>query len=339
MRFGGFVKSRASYIVCALVAMCFIGFLMGLCQVGWELMAIASLSVGAAFATALIWDYARHRRFWGELEALIDDMEHAKDFSSFVQEPALPDQEHAYEALRCMAHVACRDVTDAQTQDAAYREYVETWVHEVKTPLASASLLAMRFQGHEGNAIACELERANHYIEQVLWYARCMNVSKDYLIRRVPLAGLARKACKQNARFLIEKGVAPSIDIDEDAYVVTDEKWALFIVSQAVVNAAKYGASSIKLTSNEHEPGTSGASTVLQIADDGWGICAADVPRVFDRGFTGERGRKAGSSTGMGLYLSALMASRLGLGLQLASEEGTGTRVLLSFPHDYRHLE
>lgn len=208
-----------------------------------------------------------------------------------------------------------------------------------QNPDGVRDLLASHVQGSKGNAIARELEQANRCVEQVLWYARSTNANGDYLIRRMSLAGLVRKACRQNARFLIEKRVTPLVDIGDDVYVVTDEKWALFIVSQAVVNAAKYGAGKITFTSEERNPATSDASTVLQVADDGWGICAADVPRVFERGFTGELGRKVGSSTGMGLYLSALMANRLGLGLQLASEEGIGTRVMLSFPHDYRHLE
>ena len=77
----------------------------------------------------------------------------------------------------------------------------------------------------------------------------------------------------------------------------------------------------------------------LPLADDGWGVPAGDVPRVFERAFTGENGRRAGSSTGMGLYLVAELCAKMGLAVALASEEGKGTRVLLAFPHDRRKLD
>ncbi|MDU3173261.1 ATP-binding protein [Eggerthella sp.] len=89
----------------------------------------------------------------------------------------------------------------------------------------------------------------------------------------------------------------------------------------------------------EEGAGTSDARTVLEVADDGWGVPAGDVPRVFERAFTGENGRRAGSSTGMGLYLVAELCAKMGLAVALASEEGKGTRVLLAFPHDRRKLD
>ena len=118
-----------------------------------------------------------------------------------------------------------------------------------------------------------------------------------------------------------------------------DASWLSFVLGQVVVNAAKYGATAVRFTAREEGTGTSAARTVLEIADNGRGIPAADVPRVFDRGFTGENGRDQGSATGMGLYLVATLCEKMGLGVGLASEEGTGTRVMLAFPHDRRRRD
>ena len=118
--------------------------------------------------------------------------------------------------------------------------------------------------------------------------------------------------------------------------MLADEPWLVFMLSQVISNAAKYGARTVTFTAREEEPETPRGRTVLEVRDDGCGIPAADVPRVFDRGFTGSAGRAQGSATGMGLYLVAVMCAQMGLGVGIASEEGTGTRVIFTFPHDRR---
>ena len=128
------------------------------------------------------------------------------------------------------------------------------------------------------------------------------------------------------------------MEVADDETVFADAKWLAFVIGQIVVNAAKYGARTIRFSARVEGRGADGR-TVLEIADDGCGIPAADVPRVFDRGFTGENGRAQGSSTGMGLYLVAQLCEKMGLGVGLASEEGAGTRVMIAFPHDRRALD
>ena len=187
--------------------------------------------------------------------------------------------------------------------------------------------------------IARELERIEAQVDQALYYARSTSVERDYAIREVSLGEAAREACKRNTRFLIERGALPAFNIPETMTVLADEPWLVFILGQVVVNAAKYGATSIEFTAREEESGTPRGRTVLEVRDNGCGIPAADVPRVFERGFTGQVGRAHGSATGMGLYLVASLCASMGLHVGLASEEGTGTRVILTFPHDRTRKE
>ena len=175
-------------------------------------------------------------------------------------------------------------------------------------------------------------------MEQALFYARSTSLVQDYSLRSVGLAACVREACKKNARYLIERGSVPAVEVADDEAVFADAKWLAFVIGQIVVNAAKYGARTIRFSARVEGRGAAGR-TVLEIADDGCGIPAADVPRVFDRGFTGENGRAQGSSTGMGLYLVAQLCEKMGLGVGLASEEGAGTRVMIAFPHDRRALD
>ena len=193
--------------------------------------------------------------------------------------------------------------------------------------------------GPESAKVARELERIEAQVDQALYYARSTSVERDYAIREVNLADAAREACKRHSRFLIEKGCTPAFDIPDALTVLADEPWLVFILGQVIVNAAKYGATTLAFTVREKEPGTPRGRTVLEVRDNGCGIPAADVPRVFERGFTGQVGRAHGSATGMGLYLVASLCASMGLHVGLASEEGTGTRVILTFPHDRTRKE
>ena len=213
---------------------------------------------------------------------------------------------------------------------------MEVWVHEVKARLAAGQLVAERVADPEATLLKRELDRANYQVEQVLWYARSLSAEADYHMSPVELLSVVRTVCRQNARFLIERGVQPVIQVPSETVVYADEKQTAFIVSQAVVNAAKYGAKHITFSAQESADEAGAKQIVLLVADDGFGIAEQDFPRVFERGFTGARGREMGSSTGMGLYLAATLSQKLGLGLSLASEEGVGTVFKLVFPFDDR---
>lgn len=169
--------------------------------------------------------------------------------------------------------------------------------------------------------------------------ARSATLSEDFSIDELDLAALARKACRQRSRTLIGAGVSLEFAIDEALEVLADAKWTDFIIGQVLENSAKYGAKTIRFEGTAKDAGTKDGCIELLIADDGDGIPAADVPRVFDRGFTGSRGRTHHKATGMGLHLAAVACERMGLGLRISSEEGTGTTVALTFPLDRTRMD
>ena len=169
--------------------------------------------------------------------------------------------------------------------------------------------------------------------------ARSATLSEDFSIEELNLAALARKACRQRSRTLIGARVSLEFAIDETLEVLADAKWTDFIIGQVLENSAKYGAKAIRFEGTTKDAGTKDGCIELLIADDGDGIPAADVPRVFDRGFTGSRGRTHHKATGMGLHLAAVACERMGLGLRISSEEGTGTTVALIFPLDRTRMD
>ena len=277
----------------------------------------------------LILQYARRASFWHQVEEATTNLEQGAHVVDLVDPPSFLEGRLAYEAALAIVQADNQEITENA-------EYIELWVHEVKTPLSAAKLITKRMSGPDALALRRELERMDDLISQSLFAARTESLVADYLIREVNLADIAKEVCKSHMHYLTSLGVALDFQIDPDTTVFADKMWLEFIITQIVVNAAKYEAHTISFIAFEAQQESSTSSTVLEIKDDGCGIPAEDVPRVFDRGFTGAVGRAHGSATGMGLYLVARMCARMGLSIMLASEEGVGTRVQIAFPHDRR---
>lgn len=290
-------------------------------------------------ACACAIDYLRTNRFYRELRSLATELEHPYQLHSLVGEPTSPEQVIVFDALRAMGVAAAAEVNLANARTDEHREFVEGWVHSVKAPLASCSLIANRIAEPERSQLDLELDKVIHKVDRALWYARSDCATRDYAIREVSLADIARTTCRDNARFLIEQGCIPEVDIDDGLVVFTDRKQAVFIVSQLVENAAKYGAHRLRFCAEQSQSAGGAGHIALHVVDDGLGIPKTDIDRVFERGFTGERGHEGTASTGMGLYLAARLCEQLGLGLSISSAEWEGTCATLSFPLDRHHLD
>ena len=328
----------ASLIVAALgiASACLIAAVCGCPPDAVALMA-AVLALCAVGAGAIAW--LRARRFYREIGNLADTLERPYQLHSLMSAPAAPDQAVVFEALKAMGSASAEEVSRANAKADEHREFVEGWVHGVKAPLASCELIAERVAEPERSQLASELDRVGRKVDAALWYARSDCANNDYAIHEAVLADIPRQVCRENARFLIEHGCIPEIEVDDGMRVFTDKKQAVFIVSQLVENAAKYGASRVRFSA-ERVGGEDGAGRIaLHVEDDGRGIPAADVGRVFERGFTGTRGREDAASTGMGLYLAARLCEQLGLELSISSIDGKGTRASLSFPLDRRRFD
>lgn len=329
-----FLRGRWTSIALAAVALVLLWLVAALLGVSDDgRLALAGLT-GFLLLVGLVVDYLRQRRFYRALLEAYRCMCDPSQLSAWLPgEPDFPEGRLAFQLLDAMGAQASAQVSQVQRQSQEYRDYIELWVHETKMPLAAAQLMAQRMEGVDKQEMARQLDRLQGQVDQALYYARSTSLTNDYVIRALPLAALCREAVKRNARLLIERGVTPQVHVEDDVIVQSDEPWLLFILGQLLTNAAQYGATTVVLSSKEVEAGTPRGHTRLEVRDDGWGIPAEDVPRVFDRGFTGGNGRSRGGATGMGLYLIGMMAERMGLGVSVASEEGTGTRFLLDFPH------
>lgn len=227
-----------------------------------------------------------------------------------------------------------RQEAQARQTQQELEEYYTLWVHEVKTPIAAARLLLQTGEGGE-NASDLELElfKIERYVEMVLQYLRVESPSSDLVIRHSSLDGIVRQAVRRYAPLFIRKRI--TLDYQGvDLEVLTDAKWLGFVIEQLLTNALKYtleGKISIYLERRD--------LPTLVVEDTGIGIAPEDLPRIFEKGYTGGTGRTDRHSTGIGLYLCRRILSRLGHTITVESKVGEGTRVLIGFPPAEAFLE
>ncbi|WP_086350059.1 two-component system sensor histidine kinase SapS [Candidatus Enterococcus clewellii] len=215
----------------------------------------------------------------------------------------------------------------------AYKDYIDSWVHEIKVPLAALHLLLGSMEDDISDEAYYqtenELVKIDEHVEQVLYYSRLDSFSRDYLIQEYSLKKLIQSVVKTQANYFIQKNIRFSLT-GENQMVLTDGKWLEFILKQLLSNAVKYtpvgGEINIQLSKNKE-------GVALALSDSGIGIPKKDLQRIFDKGFTGENGRLSEQhSTGLGLYLAKSLSDKLGHQLTVVSEQGEGTTVQLFFP-------
>ena len=337
--FWAYFRSRFGFALGMAALMAVVAGILAVTGSNGSAIALVSLCEALFACIVLAVGFLRDREFYQQLDLFCNSPENARYLSSLLDEPRTLEGSITYRALAVQGKAASDELAARSHDMKEYRNYIELWVHEAKTPIASAQLALSNLHGPEINEVRGDLDRIESRVEQALYYARSATLSEDFSIEELNLAALARKACRQRSRTLIGTGVSLEFVIDEALEVLADAKWTDFIIGQVLENSAKYGAESICFEGTVKNAGTKDGCVELSISDDGDGIPAADVPRVFDRGFTGSQGRTHHKATGMGLYLAAVACERMGLGLRVSSEEGRGTSVALIFPLDRTRMD
>ena len=291
-------------------------------------LAILLLALLLVFAGVQLADFLRQRARLRELEAILEGLDQKYLFAECVPTPRSLYERRLFELTRRAGRAMTGAVSDARAAQREYREYVEGWVHEIKTPITAARLICQKLDGDTRRRLICELDQVQAHVERALFYARAESPERDCVIRQTQLSQLVAQAVGEHRALLIQSGVRVETD-GLDCSVYTDGKWAAFILGQLLQNAARYRSEDPVITISARPLGK---QVQLTVSDNGIGIPAHELSRVFHRGFTGSNGRARGGSTGIGLYLCKKLAVFLELGLEISSEEGRGTTVTLTFP-------
>lgn len=305
----------------------------------WGIMLLIEISANIIILIFCIWflpifsfiitEYIKQKKFYVEVTNIMDDLDKKYLLAEIIKEPEYIEGKLLYNLLKVCNKDMHEHVKKYKDMESEYREYIETWVHEIKTPISSAILIIENNQNEVTRNINYEIKEIEDYIEQVLYYSRSNNVSKDYIIKEVSLTNIVKNVVRRNARYFISKRISINMEGVEGT-VYGDPKWLEFILNQFIGNSIKYirekeGKVRVYTVKNEN-------NIILTVEDNGIGIIDKDINRVFEKGFTGENGRKYGKSTGIGLYLCKKLSDQLGLGISLTSKIGEGTKVNIIFP-------
>lgn len=239
--------------------------------------------------------------------------------------------------------------SSAAVRQSRMRDYYSMWVHQIKTPISAMKLL-LEAEREELGQLMCdeepqatltelsdnldsfedELFRIEEYVSMALQYQRVSSTENDFVLEKVSLDGVIRDTIRKYAKIMIRRHIGINYS-GTKKQVYTDEKWLAFILEQILSNAIKYTPQGFVTIETAEEKDR----FFITIKDTGIGIKAEDLPRVFEKGYTGYNGHADKKATGIGLYLCRQMADKLGHTIRVESELGKGTKVWIGFNLDY----
>lgn len=329
MRLIDYLKDRHLFIGINIILFLLIAILMGIVRIGFGIILLVFVIWFSPIVVYIIVEYIKFKNYLNELINLNEQLDRKYLISEVIIEPNFIEGKIINNILKDTNRDMQENVKYYKNMQKEYQEYVETWVHEIKTPIASTMLIIENNEDIIPNNMKYELRKVEDYVEQALYYSRSNEVSQDYIVKRFNLEQTVRKVIKRNASDFINKKIA--IDIENiKGEIHSDPKWVEFIINQIIGNSIKYLTTqnpkvTIYTTENEN-------NTILIIKDNGVGINEKDLKKVFEKGFTGANGRIYAKSTGIGLYLCQKLCKKLGLRIKLTSKENEGTEVKIIFP-------
>lgn len=276
------------------------------------------LLCGFVMVVALLIGYGRHRESFRQLSQMQETIVAAPED---MKTPEYMYEKQYQACIRAIAQEKDRLQKEMNHRQRDLSEYYSMWVHQVKTPIASMRLQLDAEDSALSRCLRSELLRIEQYVEMVLTYFKLGPDSSDYVFRTVCLDKVLRDSIRKFRGDFIMKKLG-LVYVPSDVTIVSDEKWLSFVVEQLLSNALKYtneGSVTIALE----------APKTLCISDTGIGIAPEDLPRIFEKGYTGGNGRENKRASGLGLYLCRQVCDRLGIAISIASEVEKGTTVRL----------
>ena len=284
----------------------------------------------SAFVLFFIWRYFQETKY---IRAVVSSLTNEKDLDFILE--AFPEGDSSFEKtlsnkVEELVLVAKEELNELKVGYLEENDQTLAWIHEVKTPLTSMKLMIDSLDDRNAQTkLEVEWLRIHLLLDQQLHNTRLSTIEKDYLIDEVDIHKILHMEIKELQAWCIQKNIGFDIE-NQVVKAMSDQKWLAFIVRQVISNAVKYSYSNseIHIQTKINETG----HVILSIRDYGKGISQADLPRIFEKAFTGQNGRQTNASTGMGLYLAKNVAEQLGIHISVTSTLGEGSAFSLQFP-------
>jgi len=323
-----FIYERKAHILANLLLLIIITLVLLIAKLNLSIIILVDVVIVLTFFIPFLSDYHKRRQFFKEFNYIIQELDNKMYVSSIIEDADFYEAKIFLDEIYLINKQMIERVKEIKDNREDFKEYVEMWCHEIKTPLSTLKLIIENNKDQVTLNILEEVVSVENFIEQVLYYTRSEVIEKDLILKPVSLQSVINSVIKRNKKDILEKKLRLSVNCEE-LLVISDTKWLEYIVNQIVNNSIKYSLSKgellFKATNNEN-------NITLDIIDYGRGIKKEELSRVTEKSFTGTNGRLDKQATGIGLYLVKKMCLGLGHQFEIESIENEYTKATIVFP-------
>ena len=331
MKFTKYIKDKIYYILTFSIYIILISIYLKAMETEIPAIIIVIAISTIFFCAGFIISYLKSNKYLKDIDKMMDNLTEKYLITEIMPKPSRAERLAYYRILKKANKSMLENISIIKQQQKDYKEYIESWVHEIKIPITSVKLLCENNKSDITTKIDEEIEEINNFVEQALFYARMDQVSNDFMIKNINLNNVIKNVLARNKKIMIQNNMKVELNnVNTNCY--TDEKWLEFIINQIIQNAIKYRKeknANIIITIYENKE-----NVILNIKDNGIGIKTSEIDRIFDKGFTGTNGRNQKKSTGIGLYLCKRLCQEIGMEIEANSKENEFTEIKIIIPRN-----
>ncbi len=328
MKLKNYITDRISLFFVMVFSFVFLLIFLLLAGINKDIVYFVAMVYPSVFWVYFACHFWYTKKKYEKLERTMDLLDKKYLISEVVKNKGNYQQQFYMELVRRACKSMLDELNEQEKQNIEYKEYIDSWIHEVKTPITAIQLMCDNERNTVTDRIKLETKKVEMDIERMLYYSKSGETWKDYIIARHLLRNIVEDSIMKVYQIFIYNGVKIDMRVEEEE-VFTDEKWSSFIITQILLNCVQYQSEdtlSIRIYAQKEKEGTS-----LVIEDNGLGIKPEEINHIFEKGYVGSNGRKNERSSGMGMYICKRLCDKLDIGLQAVSEYGKYTKMILTF--------
>ena len=328
MKLKHYITDRISLFFVMIFSFVFFLIFLLLAGINKDIVCFIAMVYPSVFFVYFACHFWYTKKKYEKLERTMDLLDKKYLLPEVVKHKGNYQQQFYMELVRRACKSMLDELNEQEKQNMEYKEYIDSWLHEVKTPITAIQLMCDNERNTVTDRIKLETKKVEMDIERMLYYSKSGETWKDYVIARHLLRNIVEDSIMKVYQIFIYNGVKIDMQVEEEA-VFTDEKWSSFIITQILLNCVQYQSEetlSIRIYAKKEKEGTS-----LVIEDNGLGIKPEEISHIFEKGYVGTNGRKNERSSGMGMYICKRLCNKLDIGLHAVSEYGKYTKMILTF--------
>ena len=326
MMFLEYLEEKIFFIIVSLIFTLLLSIYLLLIGIDVRIIILLAILIIFFIFISLLINYLLIKKRYRKIVNLVDNLDEKYLIKEVIDKPKNLENRAYYYALDKACKSLNENLSEVENSKEEYLLFLNSFIHDIKTPISALSLYA---DNNNDKKVKEEVLKISRLVDKMLFYARSDVVEKDYFIKEVTLADLVHPVLLEYKNYLLNYSFKVEVKNLDNLSVYTDIKWLNFIIEQIISNSLKYQNKKNRLVRIK---GTSDKNNIkLEIYDNGVGIKESDLPKVFDKGFTGSNRNKKNAS-GIGLYLTKRLCDKLGIDIKIESEYLKYTRVIITFP-------